>query len=160
MERSARKVTVSELVLEDYAGNQATISVSCSKGTYVRVLAEDIGEVLGCGAHLAGLVRTAVGAFRIEQARRLEDIEVLAAAERTGLLLPVDILIQDLASVQLPDHLENAFLHGRPVAHPEAGPDPGPVGRIRVYGRGGKFLGLAFADGAGGLHPKRLLLAA
>ena len=152
LERADRKVTISALELEDLAGDEATLSVSCSKGTYVRTLAEDIGEVLGSGAHLIGLVRTAVGAFRLEQACRIEDIEALSVSERSGLLLPVDVLVQDLPPVQLPDHLESAFLNGRSV-----GPVQGPAGRVRVYGTGGNFLGLALVDGSGGVHPKRLL---
>jgi len=152
IERAARKVTISALELEDFAGDEATLSVSCSKGTYVRTLAEDIGEVLGSGAHLIGLVRTAVGAFRLEQACRFEDIEELSVSERSGLLLPVDVLVQDLPPVQLPDHLESAFLNGRSV-----GPVQGPACRVRVYGTGGRFLGLALVDGSGGAHPKRLL---
>lgn len=152
LERAARKVTISALEIEDFAGDEATLSVSCSKGTYVRALAEDIGEVLGCGAHLIGLVRTAVGAFRLEQAHRIEDIEALPVSERSSLLLAVDVLVQDLPPVQLPEHLEGAFLNGRTV-----GPVPGPACRARVYGTGGRFLGLALVDGSGGAHPKRLL---
>ena len=152
VERAARNVTISALALEDFAGDEATLSVSCSKGTYVRTLAEDIGEVLGTGAHLIGLVRTAVGAFRLEQACRIEDIEELSVSDRSGLLLPVDILVQELPPVQLPDHLERAFLNGRFVE-----PVQGPAGRVRVYGTGGSFLGLALVDGSGGAHPRRLL---
>lgn len=152
LERAARKVTISALELEVLAGDQATLSVSCSKGTYVRTLAEDIGEELGCGAHLIGLVRTAVGAFRLEQACRVEDIEALPVSERRGLLLPVDVLLEDLPPVQLPGHLEGEFLNGRPV-----GPVQAPAGRARVYGSGGRFLGLALADDSGEVQPKRLL---
>jgi tRNA pseudouridine55 synthase len=154
LDRAARKVTISALELEDFAGNEATLSVSCSKGTYVRTLAEDIGEALGSGAHLVGLVRTAVGAFRLERACRIEDIEALSVSERCSLLLPVDVLVQDLTPVQLPDRLESGFLNGQSV-----GPVQGPAGRVRVYGTGGRFLGLALVDGAGGAHPKRLLTA-
>lgn len=164
VERAPRKVTISALALEAFGGAEATLSVSCSKGTYVRTLAEDIGEVLGCGAHLVGLVRTGIGAFRLEEARRLEDIEELEPAQRSGLLLPVDVLVHDLPQVRLPEQTEAAFLHGQPVTMtatvgplPGPGEGPGPVGRIRVYGPGGAFLGVAFADGAGIVHPKRLV---
>ena len=150
--RAARKVTISVLELDDLAGDEATLSVCCSKGTYVRTLAEDIGEALGSGAHLIGLVRTAVGALRLEQACRIEDIEERSVSERSSLLLPVDVLVQQLPPVRLPAHLESAFMNGRTV-----GPVQGPAGRVRAYGAGGKFLGLALVDGAGEAHPKRLL---
>ena len=159
VERAPRRVTVGELKLEDYAGDEVTLSVFCSKGTYVRTLAEDIGEVLGCGAHLTGLVRTAVGEFRLDQAQRLEDLDARAVDLRSGLLLPVDVLVQDLPPVQLPGQLETAFLQGQRIACADGG-TVGSAGRVRVYGSGGKFLGVALSDGAGGLHPKRLLLAA
>lgn len=164
LERSARKVTVSELELEGLDGDEAAISVSCTKGTYVRTLAEDIGEALGCGAHLVGLVRTAVGAFSLGQAHRIEDLEGLASAERERLLLAVDVLVQDLAPVQLPDGLEDAFLHGRAVG-PLPGADRGDGqdqagNRVRVYGIGRRFLGLAVADASGRIFPKRLVAGA
>ena len=160
VERAARKVTVNALDLEDLEGEEATLSVSCSKGTYVRTLAEDIGEVLGCGAHLVGLVRTSVGAFSLEQAHRLEDIEGLAADQCSRLLLAVDVLVQDLPPVQLPDDLEGAFLHGQavgPIEREGQGEGRSPAGRVRVYGTGRRFLGLALADGSGGVSPIRLL---
>ena len=152
LERSPRKVAVYNLEVVEFAGNTAILSVSCSKGTYVRTLAEDIGETLGCGAHLTGLVRTAVGPFRLEQAHRFEELEAHAAAQQSDSLLPVDVLVRDLPSVQLAAGLESAFGHGQVVS-----PVPAPTGRIRVYGNGGKFLGLGFSDGEGQLQPKRLL---
>lgn len=160
LERAARAVTISALALEAYAAYEATLSVSCSKGTYVRTLAEDIGEVLGCGAHLVGLVRTGIGTFSLGAAHRLEEIEALDTDQRGRLLLPVDVLVQDLPQVRLVEHVEAGFLHGQPVLAGSplgAGETPGPAGRVRVYGAGGAFLGLALADGAGTVHPKRLL---
>jgi tRNA pseudouridine55 synthase len=160
LERAPRTVTISALDLENFAGENATISVSCSKGTYVRTLAEDIGEALGCGAHLIGLVRTSVGAFNLDQAHRIEELEGLEASERSGLLLAVDVLVQDLPPVQLPGHLEGAFLHGQavgPIRCEGQGAGGNSPGRVRVYGTGGRFLGLGLADGNGGVSPKRLL---
>lgn len=160
VERPARTVSISALVLDELRGDRATLSVSCSKGTYVRTLAEDIGEALGCGAHLVGLVRTEVGPFSLDQAHRLEDMEALEIVQRVGLLLQVDVLVRHLPALWLPEHLQTAFLHGRPVEPPQGSSD-GRVssGRVRVYAKDGRFLGLAFADAVGIIHPKRLLTA-
>ena len=155
VERSARSVTISSLELIALKGAEATLAVSCSKGTYVRTLAEDIGNALGCGAHLIGLMRTAVGPFRLEQARGLEDLDTWTPEVRAGLLLPPDSLVRDLPAQQLGEGDEAAFVHGRVVSPVRALP-----GRIRAYGKGGRFLGLGFGDDQGKLHPKRLVAGA
>jgi len=152
VEREARAVTVTALSLDRYEGVEATVSVQCSKGTYVRTLAEDIGEALGCGAHLCKLVRTGIGRFRLEQALRFEDIEALPEGERPGLLLPVDALVLDLPEIALQEPLEAAFRQGQAVSVPG-----GMQGRVRAYAAGGRFLGVGLADPVGSLRPKRLL---
>src|SRR5258707_15162253 len=85
--RSPRPVVIRRLELEQFEGRTARLFVECSKGTYIRVLAEDLGAALGCGAHLAGLERTAVGPFRLEQAVSLDVLEALGLPERRGRLL-------------------------------------------------------------------------
>ena len=161
LDRAPRPVTISALALENLTGDQAILSVSCSKGTYVRTLAEDIGEALGCGAHLLELRRTRVGAFGIEDAHRFEEIEALDSAQRCSLLLPVDVLVQHLPPVRLPEHLEGSFLQGRAVGLvPVTGEGPIPTGRVRIYSKGGEFIGLAISDASGLIHPKRLLAGA
>lgn len=152
LEREPRTVVVASLELESFEGAKAVISVHCSKGTYVRTLGEDIGEALGCGAHLCGLRRTAIGEFRLEQAHRIEDLERLPEAERDQLLLPADVLVQDLPAVRLTEAMEALFLQGRAV-----GPLPTGAGRVRVYGALGGFLGIGLADDLGAIRPKRLL---
>jgi tRNA pseudouridine55 synthase len=154
LERAPRRVSVYGLEVVDLEGETATLSVSCSKGTYVRTLAEDIGEALGCGAHLTGLLRTAVGPFCLDQARQFGELEALTAVQRADLLLPVDILVRNLPPVRLPVGLERAFHQGQPVS-----PVRAATGRARVYAVDGTFLGLGFSDGEGQLHPKRLLSA-
>jgi tRNA pseudouridine55 synthase len=129
--------------------------MACSSGTYVRTLAEDIGEALGCGAHLTRLIRTAIGSFRLEQAHQFEHLESRTPEQRAGMPLPVDVLVRDLPDVRLSDPEETAFTHGRSIDL--AGTAPG---RIRVYGQGGRFLGLGQGDEAGRLIPTRLLAAA
>ena len=155
VEREARPVTVTALVLDRFEGLEATLSVECSKGTYIRTLAEDIGEALGCGAHLCKLVRTGIGRFRLEQAHRFEGIEALSEGAPPGLLLPVDALVLDLPEVALPGPLEAAFRQGQAVSTPHAA-----EGRVRVYAADGRFLGVGLAEASGGLRPKRLLSSA
>jgi len=154
VEREPRTVVVSGLDLEDFGGTNATLRVRCSKGTYVRTLAEDIGAALGCGAHLFGLVRTGIGGFRLEQAHRLEDIEALPEAGRESLLMPADALLRGLPQVTLPAAMEAGFRQGRAEGPLQVG-----ASRVRVYGADGRFLGLARVDPAGLLHPKRLVAA-
>src|SRR5512139_3882447 len=89
VERQLRKVVIREIVLESFAGNELVISVRCSKGTYIRTLAEDIGVALGCGAHLFGLRRTGIAGFRLDQACSLAQLEEMDMVAREGCLLPV-----------------------------------------------------------------------
>ncbi len=155
VEREARTVAVTALVLDRFEGAEATLSVECSKGTYIRTLAQDIGEALGCGAHLCKLVRTGIGRFRLEQAHRFEGIEALSEGERPGLLLPVDALVQDLPELALPEPEEAAFRQGQTVSAPCSA-----QGRVRVYAADGRFLGVGLAEPPGSLRPKRLLSSA
>ena len=138
VERAARKVTIYSLELIDFSGISAKISVSCSKGTYIRVLAEDIGEVLGCGAHLSALQRTRVGSFLLENAVPLHDVEEAANRDKIDAwLLPAETLASARPQVLLPhDDAEN-FRHGRRVS-----PCPGNDGTVRVHAPDGRFLGL------------------
>lgn len=155
VERDARTVAVTALVLDRFEGAEATLSVECSKGTYIRTLAEDIGEALGCGAHLCKLVRTGIGRFRLEQAHRFEAIEALPEGERPGLLLPVDALVRDLPELALPEPVAAAFRQGQAVSAPCAA-----QGRVRVYAADGRFLGVGLVEPPGSLRPKRLVSGA
>uniref|UniRef100_UPI0035ADC3C5 tRNA pseudouridine(55) synthase TruB n=1 Tax=Thauera aminoaromatica TaxID=164330 RepID=UPI0035ADC3C5 len=93
LERAARRVVIHALELLDFAGERFTIRVHCSKGTYIRSLAMDIGAALGCGAHLAALRRTAIGAFDLSGALTLEALEAAGEGGRDALLAPVDALV-------------------------------------------------------------------
>lgn len=155
IERQPRQVVIDRLVLVSLGPEEAVLAVSCSRGTYVRTLAEDIGEALGCGAHLIRLVRTSVGSFLLDQAHRFEDLECRAQERLADLLLPADALIRGLPEVLLSDAQEAAFSQGQALDLVRPAP-----GRMRVYGRGGRFIGLGYGDGAGRLLPKRLLRAA
>ncbi|MBW7900019.1 MAG: tRNA pseudouridine(55) synthase TruB [Rhodocyclaceae bacterium] len=149
VERAARAVFIHELTLLGVSGEDVSIRVTCSKGTYVRTLAEDIGAALGCGAHLVALRRTRVGPLDLAGARTLADIEACAEEAQDGLLLPVDTLLAGLPPVVLDAAAALRFGNGNPVAADLAGP-------CRVYADG-RLLGLGRGDGAGLLHPKRLV---
>jgi len=151
VERQARRVTVHALQLISSSGADVSVRVRCSKGTYVRSLAHDIGVRLGCGAHLTALRRTGIGRLGIEEAVALDRLAALTEAERISCLRPADILLADLPAVVVDHTRAEALLHGRAVARVPSE----PVGSVRLYAEDGLFLGL----GAGGqdlLSPKRM----
>lgn len=155
IERAPRQVTIRALELQWFEGERLALSVTCSKGTYIRSIAHDLGEMLGCGAHLAALRRTAVGRFGLDCAHTLESLEALSAAERDALLLPLDALLQDLPEVRLAPVQQARFLQGQAV--PWDGP---PQARVRVYGSSGTLLGVGEADAYGAICPRRVVAAA
>lgn len=153
--RAPRRIAIRELEMLERSGDVLRIRVSCSKGTYVRVLAEDLGAALGAGAHLAALRRTVAGCFRIAQAVTLAELGALEVAARERLLLPVETLLQALPPLHLDAGTAGAFLNGRTVASPD-----GPQGRRRVYAGAGELLGVGEVGPGGELRPLRLLARA
>lgn len=153
VEREPRTVTIHELRLEAFAGACLEVDVRCSKGTYIRTLAEDIGAALGCGAHLGALMRTEVGPFRLAEAHALADLECAPEAARFGLLLPVDRLLAHLPPVELDPGAAERFAHGQSVMAP-AEPLSGP---LRVYGPGGRLLGVGDCGADGIVRPRRVI---
>lgn len=152
IERAPRRVRIQALALEWFDGERLALSVSCSKGTYIRSIAHDLGELLGCGAHLAALRRTAVGRFGLDCAHTLASLEALPAVERDASLLPVDALLQNLPEVRLAPPQEARFLQGQVVPW-EGLLQP----RMRVYGSSGALLGVGEGDAAGVILPKRVI---
>ena len=155
VEREARAVTIHELTLLDFSGDSCRLRVCCSKGTYIRTLAEDVGEVLGCGAHLTALRRIAVGPLSIDDAVSLDQLIELPEGQRASLLLPPDALLQTLPAVHLDDEATLRFAHGNPVSVADFTLLPG---KCRVYGAA-RLLGLGEADGLGSVKPRRLVCA-
>jgi len=161
VERAAREVTIHAIDIVEWRHDVLTIDVRCSKGTYIRTLAADIGEALGCGAHLAALRRTASGALSIAQAHTLEHLAALDEPARDAFLLPADTMLADWPEVRLNDDDAGRFLSGlrRRV-------DTSDAPAVRVYGPalrtlpgGGErraFLGSAHVH-ARELIPTRLL---
>jgi tRNA pseudouridine55 synthase len=140
--------------LEKFCGDELEITVRCSKGAYIRTLAEDIGNALGCGAHLRGLRRTATAGFRLEQARSLLELEGMAMGERESCLLPMDCLLQDLPVLELDEVQAARIAQGQRLAVDTALPDS----KVRLYG-GGRFIGVGNLEGRR-LAPDRLLSGA
>lgn len=151
IERQARPIVIHRLELVAFTTPIIKVRVQCSKGTYIRTLAEDIGLHLGCGAHLTALRRTAVANLDIAQAVTLGAIEQTPQAVRQQLLAPLDILIQDLYRLDLDKACSHRFLLGQRLP----GWDNIPDGLLRVYD-GDSLLGLAHCQD-GVLRPQRLI---
>ncbi|MCS0592037.1 tRNA pseudouridine(55) synthase TruB [Massilia norwichensis] len=157
LEREARPVTIHELEMVAIAAPFLTIRVKCSKGTYVRVLGEDIGAHLGCGAHLSALRRVQVGELTTANMVTLEELQ--AHANPLSLLAPVDALLSTFPRVDLTPELEKRFLNGQRLAlGKEPVPVPAEQGRVRVYA-GGRLLGTAILQEYAILAPERLIAA-
>jgi len=157
LEREARPVTIHALELIGYEAPMLKIRVTCSKGTYVRVLGEDIGAVLGTGAHLNALRRIQVGALTLDGMVTLEALQ--AHAEPRSLLAPVDALLSTFPAVELTAELAKRFLNGQRLAlGKEAVAVPSEQGRVRVYHEG-KLLGTANLQEWSILAPERLIAA-
>jgi tRNA pseudouridine55 synthase len=149
--RKPRRVAIHRLELEEFVEDSAVLFVECSKGTYVRSLAEDIGTALGCGAHLAGLERTAVGPFRLERALKLEALEALSPTARRAQILPVEALLASWPRLTLAPEAVVKFGHGQAI---QVGAGQGVVA---VFDEGGRLLGIGAVGAEGMLRPKRLL---
>jgi tRNA pseudouridine55 synthase len=134
LERAARRVTIHALELLEYHAPYLSLRVTCSKGTYIRVLGQDIGAALGCGAHLHALRRTRVGELSIDRALTLDALADTAESERAIALSPVDALLSSFPSVVLPEEMAKRFLHGQRLAlGKEEVMLPRQIGRVRVY---------------------------
>jgi len=151
VERAPRAVTIHAIELLSFAGDRVRLRVACSKGTYIRVLAIDIGRALGCGAHLSALRRVAVADLDLARAVTLAELEALAEDARGSRLLPVDALLQSLPLLAVEGEAATRFSHGNPVDLPA-----GLAGKIRVYA-GGRLIGIGEPGADGRLWPKRLV---
>ncbi|MDP1925044.1 MAG: tRNA pseudouridine(55) synthase TruB [Thiobacillus sp.] len=151
IDRPPRKVTIRSLEMPECTPPRVVLDVQCSAGTYIRTLAQDIGAMLGCGAYLTALTRTAVAGFKLEQAHTLAELEVLDVEQRRALLMPADCLVAHLPAITLDAADAEALCQGRCVALPAA-----QAGLTRVYTAAQAFLGLAHAE-AGQLIPRRLI---
>ncbi|MEE8339128.1 MAG: tRNA pseudouridine(55) synthase TruB [Xanthomonadales bacterium] len=152
VERKPRKVTLHRLELIAWDKPLLVFKVHCSKGTYVRTLAEDIAEELGTCAHLKELRRLDVEPFRQSDMISLEELEQAAEAGRQdALLLPLDAGLKAWPVVELDGEDRVRFTHGNPASVRET-----HRGKVRVYARNGQILGLGEIRGDHKVHPKRL----
>jgi tRNA pseudouridine55 synthase len=156
LEREARDVTIHKLELISYEAPFLKLSVTCSKGTYIRVLGEDIGKALGCGAHLNALRRTQVGELTTDRMITLDELNAHAAP--LTLLSPVDALLSSFPAVQLNAELAKRFLNGQrlPLGKEPTISVPAEQGRVRVY-LDDKLLGTAILGEYSILAPERLI---
>lgn len=152
VERQPRAVKIHGIDVLAFADDRLTLRVACSKGTYIRVLAADIGAALGCGAHLAGLRRTVVGALDLHGAVTLAELEALGEAGRLARLQPVDALLRSLPSLVLEGEPAQRFRHGNPVDLPAGF----GAGKVRVY-EAERLVGVGEPGAGGRLWPKRLI---
>ena len=155
-ERRPRAIRILKLDLLGFEGETLRVHVLCSKGTYIRTLAEDIGARLGCGAHLASLRRVSVGAIQIADALAVSMLDGMPLEERLRRLMPVDYLVSALRRVDLSTDIAKRFAHGQRVEFPvpidvEQGTD-----LVRVFDSDGKFLGVGQVGADRILVPHRL----
>ena len=157
VEREPRSVPINRLELLALEGDQARLDVACTKGTYIRTLVEDLGHVLGCGAHVAELRRTQAGPFSLAQTVTLEELEQVhadgghEAVDR--FLMPSDSGLEHWPLVHFSEHSAFYWLQGQPVRAPDAP----QFGMVRVQDHNGRFIGIGEVSEDGRIAPRRLI---
>src|SRR6185503_10891156 len=152
--RHLRNVLIKTLELIDVKTDLISIKVTCSKGTYIRVLAQDMGASLGCGGYLTGLRRTRIADLDVAEAIGLEDLERSGPAVGSTRALPIDLLVSAYPALSLDSagaKRVSTGLEVRPVA------EVVPQGLIRLYDPTGIFLGMGEGRSDGTVAPKRML---
>jgi tRNA pseudouridine55 synthase len=153
VERAPRQIEIFAIRMLGLDDERLELEIHCSKGTYVRSLAQDLGEVLGCGAHVEALRRLAVGGLDIDQAITLDRLQACDDAGRRAALLGADVIVQDLPDVELTPLATHYLRQGQAVSV-RHGLAPGWV---RLYGEGHRFLGMGQILDDGRVAPRRLL---
>ncbi|MFM9835553.1 MAG: tRNA pseudouridine(55) synthase TruB [Methylophilaceae bacterium] len=151
--RQARSVFIKKIEINAFSTQVVEITVACSKGTYIRTLAEDIGKELGCGAHLIGLRRTETAGYLLAHAVTIEQLDAMTTEARDAKLLPVDSAIESLPKVILNNDAAHFLLQGQAIW--QAGKVP--QSDLRLYDESNQFLGLGFLQDDGKIAPKRLI---
>ena len=158
IEREARRITVYSIELTAFEGDELELEIACSKGTYIRTIADDLGQALGCGAHIIALRRTQAGVFTeadcVTTQALKEEREHDGLAAIDARLIPMDKAIEDLPEVVLPSITASFIKNGQPVLvrHlPEEG-------LVRLYDEE-QFIGIGCIDDDGKVAPRRLIVA-
>ena len=152
IERKSRQIKIFDIKLINIEKSIITIEVLCSKGTYIRTLAEDIGQSMGCGAHLKGLERTQTGNFQLSEALSIEALEAMPMASREKALMPIDVLLEELSSIKLNMAELDAIKKGQSIDFMSKNDK-----EVRLYSPSGQFVGVGQPDLKGRLFPKRLI---
>lgn len=156
VEREPRRITIYSLELRDFGDDFIAVEVLCSKGTYIRTLAEDMGKALGCGAHVKALRRTGVGPFEASQMIALERLEQLAEKDFDALdavLVPMEAALAGWPDVRLPENAAFYLKKGQPVLVPKS-----PTrGWVRLFASGDRFIGAGEVLDDGRIAPRRLI---
>jgi len=152
VDRPARPITIHSLTLLRFDATSMELDVHCSKGTYIRTLAEDIGRSLGCCGHVEVLRRTAVGSLKVMDALTIDQLEVMPQDERDKVLMPMDELVSYLPSVEVNEAMSLMLCQGNPLFVPQAPSQ----GWVRLYGRSAGFLGLGEVLEDGRIGPRRM----
>lgn len=151
IERQPRSIIIESIQVIDYKENILKIRVQCSKGTYIRVLAEDIGSALECGAHLAALVRESAGGFKLTEAVTFDTLEALSMPDRMSRLHPAEAFASSLAPLILDPIQAHRIITGQTVLNSDF-----KCGLYRLYGTKGSFVGVGeVVDGL--LKARRLI---
>ncbi|MEX2353262.1 MAG: tRNA pseudouridine(55) synthase TruB, partial [Gammaproteobacteria bacterium] len=156
VEREPRPVSIYSIELIDFSKDQLQIAVHCSKGTYIRTLAEDIGKRIGCGAHITALSRVAVGPFTQDAMYGLDELRSLSEkgmGALDNLLQPVDMVIQQMPEIILTEAVSRYLEQGQPVIVPRAPTE----GMLRIYNENHDFLGVGEVLDDGRIAPRRLI---
>ena len=155
VERKARPITIHQITVLSYNVDLLELDVSCSKGTYIRTLAEDIGNKIGCGAHVNSLRRTEVGDLDVKQAWTLEQLEAIETKQqRWQCVLDADRMLSEWPSVSLTDELEFYLSRGQSVWMPNLP----AIGWLRLYSKNELFIGIAEMTDDGKLAPRRMFV--
>jgi len=150
--RLPRKIIINTLQEIEKKEDTLTIAIDCSKGTYIRVLAEDIGRALGCGGYLLSLRRTGIRDLMLGDAIGLDELSEMDETSRAGHLLPVDRLVDVLPAVYLDRDASQRVVNGLAVTHMSS-----QAGLVRLYDSTGAFMGVGESRSDGSLIPKRLV---
>ncbi len=156
VEREPRQVTIHRIAMHGYSAPEFDLDVHCSKGTYIRTLAEDIGNKLGCGAHVTALRRTGVGPYGDDNLVNMDQINQLAEdglSALDGLLLPIDSALASWPEVKLSADGTFYLKQGQPVLVPNAP----TVGMVRIYDANGSFMGAGEILDDGRVAPRRMM---